>query len=169
MHNSLLLEHGISLDRRELYLSGEVDVLMYHKARIAAEMFRNTGPFLVLLNSEGGDVYHALAIYEMFTAEGVEVDVHAVGACMSCGIVILQAGKHRTSGPMTTFMVHFGQETNESGSEAKSNAHLNKLMKQILQKRTGRTMRAVSKWMLADTYFTADEALKAGLLDGLNG
>jgi ATP-dependent protease ClpP protease subunit len=71
----------------------------------------------------------------------------------------------RSATPDCTIMLHFGEETNSSGSEAAHNAKLTKRMKEYLRKTTGRSAKTINKWLAADTYFTAPAARDAKLID----
>lgn len=54
----------------------------------------------------GGDLLYAFALYDHIQASAKPVDIIVEGACMSAGVMILQAARKRISRPNTVFMVH---------------------------------------------------------------
>lgn len=67
-------------------------------------------PINIVLNSKGGDVHQAFAMYDAIKACPCEVIITATGSCMSAGSIILQAGDIRRATPLTTFMIHDGED-----------------------------------------------------------
>lgn len=76
----------------------------------------------VLLNTDGGDQDHGMAIYDTISNAGVMVTIRVVGCAYSMGSVILQAADHREITKFSSVMFHRGHIT-QAGSprkEAKS-------------------------------------------------
>jgi ATP-dependent protease ClpP protease subunit len=160
----------VDFDKRQVILVGEVSAEMFLTALSGSRILTQDAdgilaPITFLINTDGGDVAQALAIHELISALPMPTRTHAVGACMSSGMLILQAGKVRSASPSCSLMVHFGEEMNTSGSEAKHNAEFTRRMKVLFRERTGRSAKAVNGWFDGDTFFTAEEALKAKLID----
>ncbi len=166
---SALLEYGIDVKERAIYIGGEISVRLHINTALGLRILTRDSnqPITIILNSYGGEVCQALAIIEeiQLAKNKAPINTFAIGACQSAGTLILQAGQVRKASKDCSLMVHFGQETNESGSEAKHNSKLTKRMKDIYQERTGKGAKTINKWLDADTYFTAEEALKAKLID----
>ena len=125
----------------------------------------------LLLSTYGGEVYDGLSLYDAIKNSKTCVDITCFGKIMSMGIIILLASKTRKAYRNTTFMIHeissFGTgkvaDIEESVEEAK---RLNKLLFDIIEKETN-----ISKEKLEEVYkrkqdwfFTAEEALKMGLI-----
>ena len=125
----------------------------------------------LLLSTYGGEVYDGLSLYDAIKNSKTCVDITCFGKIMSMGIIILLASKTRKAYRNTTFMIHeissFGTgkvaDIEESVEEAK---RLNKLLFDIIEKETN-----ISKAKLEEVYkrkqdwfFTAEEALKLGLI-----
>lgn len=125
----------------------------------------------VLLSTYGGDVYAGLAIYDAiqgWSKNRGRTKVIATGACMSAGsMIILQSADIRLATPNTHLMVHYGTEENDSVGTSKHNKKLNREMREILLKRTGKPARTVSSWFSKDTYFDVQEAVERNLIDGV--
>ena len=153
------------MTNQPIFVVGSVDDQMFASLAKALQERDPMQPITIILNSDGGEVIQALGIYELLKSRPAPVTIHAIGACMSAAIVILQAAEHRYATPDCSLMVHFGEETNTSGSEASHNAELNKRMKRIIQERTKRSSKTVNKWFAADTYFTSEKAKKSNLID----
>lgn len=122
----------------------------------------------VLISTYGGELYPALGIYDLLkhhAKDGKKVTTIAVGACMSAGMVILQAGTRRAMMPHAFLMTHFGSEGSESTEDVKHNKKMHELHKSIVCKYVTVTKRTTNNWYKFDTYFDSDQALKAGLVD----
>ncbi len=54
----------------------------------------------------GGDLLYSFALYDHIKSSKKPIDITVEGVCMSAGVMILQAGRHRVARPHTIFMVH---------------------------------------------------------------
>lgn len=63
-------------------------------------------PITLYLNTLGGDVISALAIYDMLQIIQAPIITIVNGACYSCGLVLLAAGGMRLATPLSTFHYH---------------------------------------------------------------
>lgn len=124
-------------------------------------------PVAILLHSYGGDVYAALAMFDMIRAFPGHTTTIAVGPCMSAGALLLQAGKCRAASPNAHIMVHYGSEVSESHASAQQNKRLTQRLKDIMHERSKVSKQTVNGWFKVDRYFSADEALKAGIIDAI--
>lgn len=127
------------------------------------------------IHSGGGDVFEGLPIYHAVEASAMELTGVVDGLCASMMAVILQGFKKRKMVKGARMMIHEGSSGAIGGvKKLRDRANLlealNKDMAEIFAKRTGKT----SEWILAnwmkdgeDTWFTAEEALKAGLIDAV--
>ena len=90
MKSNIDREYGI------IYLHGEVDSDMYGvAARGLADLSVTHENITMVLNTEGGDFYQALAIYDLIriaeTINNTPVKILCVGPVMSSGVIILSA------------------------------------------------------------------------------
>lgn len=130
-------------------------------------------PLTVLMDTYGGDINSGLALYDLMKTIDRTVPLHirVTGACMSMGVVILQAGRTRVSTPHANFMLHQLRGVNEGvlGELRDRHRHMERLQHQlddILIKRTGLTKKELTKLTeRRDYYITAEEALSLNLID----
>ena len=172
MSKVLLVEKGIDLADSTLYLTGEVNEEMYIKTATALVLMTQSPELFIMLNTEGGDFYQALAIYDLLKMEsrrGKIIKIICNGPVMSAGVIILQAATERVALKNSQLLVHYGEEGNDSATVAKHNTKMFKLMKRIVGERVTVTPRTLSKWFNQESYFTAQEAKHNGLIDRIEG
>lgn len=163
----VLVKSGIDVENATVYLSGEVDVHMYKLVAYSMVLLSDKEDITVVLNTEGGDYYQALAIYDLlkFHTANRNLKILCVGPVMSAGIIILMAAKERVALPNTQLMIHYGEDSNDSAQSVKHNLDLLKKFKNILASRVNVGKRKIDGWFKHDTYYFAEDALKAGLID----
>jgi len=69
-------------------------------------------PILLLLNTQGGDMHHGMAIYDAIRSCRNSVTVRVFGRAWSMGSIILQAGSQREMSPSSSLLLHYGQSSN---------------------------------------------------------
>jgi ATP-dependent protease ClpP protease subunit len=166
---SLLMQTGIDYKHATVYLVGDVDDDMYDKLVKALALFRERDSIAVVLNTEGGDFYQALAMYDLLKTSGKNIRIYCSGPVMSAGVIILQAATERIAYKNSQILVHYGEEMNDSGTVAKHNQKMFKLMKNIIGDRVNVGRRTLSRWFNQETYLNAEDALSAGLIDSIVG
>ncbi len=124
------------------------------------------------INSPGGSVYDALAIYD--TMEYVKNDIQTVGIGVqaSAAAFLLSSGAKgkRVLLPNATVMIHQpssgtrGKVTDQE-IDLKESLRVKKLLEDIMTKNTGQKAATVHQDMERDYWMTADEAQKYGLVD----
>jgi len=124
------------------------------------------------INSPGGSVYDALAIYD--TMEFVTNDVQTVGIGVqaSAAAFLLSSGAKgkRFLLPNSTVMIHQpssgtrGKVTDQE-IDLKESLRIKKLLEGIMAKNTGQKPAKIHEDMERDKWLTSDEALKYGLVD----
>lgn len=135
----------------------------------------DTEPIVVHLNSEGGDIVSALAIYDAMRLAPVKVKVVVTGYCMSAALVILQGGDERISFPNATFFFHEPMvgvnatseiDVNDSADQYK---HLRQVTSNILLKRSTISRRTWNRYFKHRTsyHFDAEQAFEYGFLDNV--
>jgi len=124
------------------------------------------------INSPGGQVTSALAIYDTMQYIKSPVTTVCMGMAASAGSLILQAGEagQRISLPNSKIMVHQpsgGARGMASDIEiqAEDIRKTKKLLNEIYVKHTGQSYETIEKTLDRDRYMTADEAKSFGLID----
>ena len=124
------------------------------------------------INSPGGQVTSALAIYDTMQYIRSPVSTVCMGMAASAGSLILQAGEkgQRISLPNSKIMVHQpsgGARGMASDMEiqVEDMRKTKKLLNEIYVKHTGQTYETIERTLDRDRYMTADEAKAFGLID----
>lgn len=124
------------------------------------------------INSPGGSVYDALAIYD--TMQYIKSDVQTVGIGMqaSAAAFLLSSGAKgkRYILPHATVMVHQpssgtrGKVTDQE-IDLRESLRVKKLLEQIMAKNTGQKPSKIHEDMERDKWMTAEEAEQYGIVD----
>jgi ATP-dependent Clp protease, protease subunit len=124
------------------------------------------------INSPGGSVYDALAIYD--TIQFVTNDVQTVGIGMqaSAAAFLLSSGTpgKRFALPNSTIMIHqpsYGTRGKITDMEIdlKEGLRLKQRLNEIMAKNTGQKIERIQEDMERDHWMSADEAKKYGIVD----
>jgi ATP-dependent Clp protease protease subunit len=162
--------------RREIHLLGAVDASMaYYAVKLMRylTMRDERASIRIYLNTPGGTVLDGLSLYDhiRFVARKTPVDIIASGACMSMGLVILQAATNRISYPHTRFLLHELQ-TGTRGSlsnirdDVSEAEKLQRILDGIISGRTGHGIPALRKLTARrDCFLNAEDALRFKLID----
>lgn len=124
----------------------------------------------VHINSPGGDVFDGIAITNMLRAHPADVHVVIDGHAASAASFIAMAGKTVTAMPNSMMMIHdasgvcFGNE-DETREMADLLGKVSQNLASIYAARAGGTPDEWRTAMKAETWYTADEAVEAGLAD----
>ena len=124
------------------------------------------------INSPGGQVTSALAIYDTMQYIKSPVSTVCMGMAASAGSLILQAGEkgQRISLPNSKIMVHQpsggarGMAT-DMEIQIEDMRKTKKLLNEIYVKHTGQTYETIERTLDRDKYMTAAEARDFGLID----
>lgn len=119
------------------------------------------------INSEGGSVHDARAIYNLLVQHKARVDVHIDSLAASAASFIAMAGDTITIAESGFFMIHNATMIARGGAEdfrAAANflETVNRTIADTYVARTGKKADQVKKWMDAETWFTGQDALDAG-------
>ena len=137
---------------------------------------RAIAPIRIHLNTDGGSLADALAIYDCIRSIESPVVIVATGTCASAGLVILSAAEVRLATEHTIFFYHqaiLPPEAISSFEQIDSNHAAYQLCQTtydgILKERSKMTKTMYKKEFLGRTskYFTSEEAYKYKLLDGI--
>ena len=126
----------------------------------------------IYINSPGGIVSSGLAIYDTMQYISPEIMTICIGQAASAGSLLLTAGSKdmRFSLPNSRIMVH-QPSGGYQGQVTDIEIHTNEIKKtkqrlnEIYSKHTGNKIEDIQQVMERDRYFSAEEAVKFGLID----
>lgn len=126
----------------------------------------------VHINSNGGDVFEGIAIYNMLKNSGKEIHVRVEGIAASIASMIAMAGETVTMGQTSMLMIHncYTIAIGNSAELRKIADDMDKIMESVRKAYLGHasiTEEKLIELMDAETYLTADECLEYGLCDSI--
>lgn len=124
----------------------------------------------IYVNSPGGNVFDGIAIFNQIKRFDGEKIVHIDGIAASIASVIAMAGDEIRIAENGTFMIHdpWGFSMGTAEDMRKSAEALDKIRDTILDtyvRRTEADRGDISRWMSAETWMNADEAIERGFAD----
>lgn len=170
------------LKNREIFLTGEINE--ESAVEIIRQLMyldnRSSDPVTLYISSPGGSVISGMAIYDYINIMQSRVNTVCIGIAASMGAILFLAGRDRMILPHSKVMIHdpsFGGSASMAGQKPlEIQEKLNDLMEtrrllaDVIAARTGLSRKQVLNLTKKDTYFTAEQALGAGLateiLDG---
>lgn len=128
------------------------------------------------INSPGGSVYDALAIYDTMQYISNDIQTFGVGMQASAAAFLLSSGTKgkRFILPHATVMIHQpssgtrGKVTDQE-IDLKESLRVKKLLEEIMAKNTGQKLDKIHIDMERDFWMTAEEAKKYGVVDKVVG
>lgn len=124
------------------------------------------------INSPGGSVYDAFAIYDTMQYVKCDVQTVGIGVQASAAAFLLSSGAKgkRMILPHATVMIHqpsSGTRGRVSDMEIdlKEGLRLKKLLNEILAKNTGQPLKKIEQDVERDFWLSAEEAKKYGIVD----
>jgi ATP-dependent protease ClpP protease subunit len=122
------------------------------------------------LHSPGGNAWDGIAIYQALKNHPAEVTVYVDSLAASAASFIAMAGKRRVIGPHATMMIHdaAGLCWGNAADMAKTAEDLGRMSDNIAAIYASRAGTEVEPWreaMRTETWYTAQEAVAAGLMD----
>ncbi|MGH2588620.1 MAG: ClpP family protease [Dehalococcoidia bacterium] len=139
---------------------------------------RTDRPITVYINSPGGAVGAGFSmmemVYHMKREYGVRIAMHVTGSAFSMAAVLVQAGDHRSLGPLSTMMLHSsswalsGEDERIFRDYQKLSDHYQNVTSQIFAQRTGKhDARWWRRFIYSgrDRFLGAEECLELGLID----
>lgn len=185
-----IIELGADLEKRVIYLYGDVDGEMSKKALAALSLLdRQKGPITVVIDSPGGDEYEGWAIIDAFCQARQKVLTIGYGQVMSMAAALLQMGDERRMAPCARFMIHPGSQNLgdahsnvviAAGKEQEINNRrysllfsdriiaMGKRRPDVWPKGHGELAASVYRMSLEETFLSADEALQYGFIDAIH-
>lgn len=126
------------------------------------------------INSPGGSVYDALAIYDTMQYIGPDVATFGIGVQASAAAFLLSSGKKgkRSILEHSTVMIHQpssgtrGKVTDQE-IDLRESLRVKKLLESIMAKNTGQKIEKIHEDMERDKWLTSEEAKKYGIVDNV--
>lgn len=129
----------------------------------------NADTLEVHIDSSGGNVWHGVALANALMQHPARVEVEVDAVAASAGSIIAMAGDSVTMHPGSMMMVHNGRGYVDGGTAEQMRAvaglldQINMNMADTYTARAGGTREQWLEVMAAETWFTGDEAVAAGL------
>jgi len=125
------------------------------------------------INSPGGSVYNAFAIFDTMQYVKCDIQTVGIGVNASAAAFLLSSGTKgkRLLLPNATVMIHQPSSASERAKitdleiDLREGIRIKKLLNSILAKNTGQPVSKIEKDVDRDYWMTADEAKKYGLVD----
>jgi ATP-dependent Clp protease, protease subunit len=126
----------------------------------------------IYINSPGGSVYDALAIYDTMKYVKSDIQTVGIGVQASAAAVLLSSGTKgkRYLLPNATVMIHQpssgtrGKVTDQE-IDLRESLRVKRLLEKIMSDNTGQTIARVHKDLERDNWMTAEMAVKYGIAD----
>lgn len=129
----------------------------------------------IVCHSFGGDVYAALAIYDMMQSIPNKIVMTAYGTCMSAATIVMQGADVRCLSRNSRFMIHdgfvsFNGKNDDYEKYAGENNILKNTMHSIYYEHAMKagssiTLEEIRDNSKTDWYMSAEEALENGFID----
>lgn len=159
-----------------LYLDGDISSVTWWGDEVTPEEFRNElrqmkGDLTVHINSQGGDVFAGVTIYNALKDYGKgKVTVKVDGLAASIASVVAMAGDEIIMSPGSMMMIHNPWSMGVGSAEElrKAADTLDEIREAILPiytDRSGQTQETVQELMDNETWMTAEKAVELGFAD----
>jgi ATP-dependent Clp protease protease subunit len=163
------------LKDRIIFLVGEIEPHMANLIVAQLLFLEAENPdkdISLYINSPGGQVIPALAIYDTMQFIKADVSTLCVGQAASAGALLLAGGakNKRYCLPSSSIMIHqvlggFRGQGTDIEIHARETLRIGHLLNEILSKHTGRDIEQVKKDSNRDYFMTGAEAVEYGLID----
>lgn len=183
-HIHYFLENDLDVSAKTIYMGHgkdeECDVDQHLTANVIKGLrilssIRPEEPINIIVNCQGGDTQHGLAIYDAIRMVSTPVHGTVIGHCYSIAAWILQACDYRRMSKSSSMMIHDGDSVVSGNKQETRNwynfyqeqdvycRHI--LLEKIRQKHPTYTMHRLEKLLKTDTLLWPKQALELGLID----
>lgn len=164
------------LEDRIVFLYGEIEADLGYS--VIAQLLYLAGvsedPINIYINSEGGHIIDALALYDTIKFVKPIIKTTCIGQACSASALLLAAGTkgYRSALPNSRVMIHelrggVSGTRNEMVSYSNESDRVMDLFINILSDLTGKKFSEIAKDMKKDFFMNPEEALKYGLIDNI--
>lgn len=173
--NQAWINDSYSLNHREIYISEDIDgasVPFY--IRVFKEMERkNSQPITIYISTYGGDIYHALGLYDIIVKSPCFIKTIGIGPIMSAGLLLLLSGDYRDITENSRIMAHEVSEhgawdsrtTSQTENDLEAQKDIENAMVAKLALKTGKTAAFWKKTIKhRDVYIDRKKALKWNII-----
>jgi ATP-dependent protease ClpP protease subunit len=155
----------------QLHIYDEIGYFGVSASDLVRDLADVSGDLEVHINSPGGDVWDGVAIYNALLARN-NVSVHIDGIAASIASVIAMAGNPILIARNAQMMIHEGFAMSIGNAQDMRDLaeQLDRASNNIASIYSDHTGRPIAYWrdvMKAETWYSADEAIEAGLADRL--
>lgn len=170
---------ALQISERIVYLAGEVSeqsIAHVTATIIALANQDKVSPIKLIISTYGGSVDEMFSLYDVMKYVPCPVHTIAIGKVMSAGVLLVASGAkgNRLIGKSTRIMIHpisSGMEGNmfTLENEMAETRRMQQLMEELLLAETKMTKTQLANIMKKghDTYLTAKEAVKLGIVDAI--
>lgn len=145
-------------------LVGEVNDEMYSKLLEAmVEAQESEDSLKLIINTQGGDEFTAIAMFDLIKQTDARVTGMVVGTCHSAGILVFLACDDRYCTENAEFLFHLGSGSYDNPEELKRLLRADRLWNALVAESTGQPLKTVVQWHRQETYMDAKSAVKNGL------
>ena len=132
----------------------------------------NDKDIFLYINSPGGSVYDALAIYDTMQYVKSDIQTVGIGVQASAAAFLLSSGTKgkRTILPNSTVMIHQPSsgtrgKVTDMEIDLKESLRIKHRLNEIMARNTGQTVKKITEDMERDYWMTAEDAKKYGVVD----
>ncbi|HKO86541.1 MAG TPA: head maturation protease, ClpP-related, partial [Actinomycetota bacterium] len=162
---------GAGGEPAEVYIYDEIGWLGHTAADLMSELKAITAPEITLrINSPGGEIFDGIAIYSQLRNHPARVTVQVDSLAASIASVIAMAGDRIVMQPFSQMMIHDGSgmcigDAADMLDMAELLGRQSDNIAAIYNERAGGGAKTWRQRMKAETWYTAEEAVAAGLAD----
>ena len=174
---------NLSNETAEILIYGQISDESWYEDEITPKKFAEdlktfgSADLTVRINSQGGDVFAAQAIYNQLKLYSGVVNVVIDGICASAATIIACAGDKVTMPVNSIFMIHNpstimlgAYDSTELEKISKALATIKQTIINVYQSKNNNfNAKKLSKMMDDETYLTAEEAKNYGFVDEISG
>jgi len=164
------------LKSRTVVISQQVDAELTAKVLSQLVLLEQEGheePVTVFINSPGGEIFSGFAIFDMLNFITCPVTTIVTGFAASMGSILSMAADkgRRFAMPQAKIMIHQPLLMGYQGRASECEIQAREILKtrdhlvKLYSEQTGKSREEIKKALDRDNWFTAEEALKYGLLD----
>lgn len=164
------------LTHRKIFIEGEINAetaCSFLKQVLFLNREDAHKPIDVMVNSCGGEINSGLLMYDVIQSSTAPIRMYCAGKAYSMAAILIACGMHgRYILPHGELMLHQPLLGNQVGGNASSLKSISDSLLEtkakinaILSKHTGKSVEEIEQMTSFDHYFTAEEAIDAGLCD----